>query len=253
MSFTNSLEQTVMQTHALSHRFGGFQALSSVTLTIQRGERRLLLGPNGAGKTTLFNLLTGDLRATSGSIEFFGQDVTALSTAKRVHLGISRTYQIITLFPLDTVLHNVMLSLTGLLQQRWNPWRSFTADDQLQAEAMRVLDRVGLQPMAQRLVASCSYGDQRRLEIAMAIAQNPKLLLLDEPFAGLSAEERVQVQELLAGIPHDIAIVLIEHDMDVALAFADTITLLQHGRVVLEGTKDMVVADPKTREVYLGQ
>jgi branched-chain amino acid transport system ATP-binding protein len=242
-----------MRTRALSRRFGGFQALDNVELSVRQGERRLLLGPNGAGKTTLFNLLTGDLTATTGSIEIFGEDVTRLSTAKRVHLGVSRTYQIITLFPQDTVLHNVMLSLTGLRRKRWNPWQSFAADHLLQAEAGKVLERVGLQAMAPRLVASCSYGDQRRLEIAMAIAQQPRLLLLDEPFAGLSQEERAQVQELLAGIPRDIAIVLIEHDMDVALAFADTITLLQHGRVVLEGTRDAVVADPRTREVYLGQ
>ena len=242
----------VMHTRSLSRRFGGFQAVDGVNLQVRRGERRLLLGPNGAGKTTLFNLLTGDLAPSAGSIEVLGTDVIGLSTARRVHLGMSRTYQIITLFAQDTVLHNVVLGLVGLQRRRWNPWRSLQRDAELQSRAADVLQRVGLQHLARRTVSSCAYGDQRRLEIALALAQSPKLLLLDEPLAGLSHEERAQVKALLAGIPRDIAIVLIEHDMDVALALADTITLMQHGRVVVEGTTAEVVAHPKTREVYLG-
>jgi branched-chain amino acid transport system ATP-binding protein len=234
----------------LRKSFGGLPAIAGVSLEVAPGERRLIIGPNGAGKTTFFNLLTGDLKRDAGSIELFGTEVSRLSTHQRVHRGLARTYQIITLFPRDTLEHNVALSLMGLSGTRWN---MFGRVPQLfYAEARKVLARVGLESAASRPVAEVAYGEKRRVEIAMALAQRPKVLLLDEPLAGLSREERAQVRGLVAGIPRETTIVLIEHDMDTALDLADRITVLHYGSVIVEGTRAEVVADPKTREVYLG-
>ena len=237
----------------LSKRFGGLPATQDVSLSVAPGERRLIIGPNGAGKTTLFNLITGDLKADTGSVKLFGTELTGLPTQTRVHLGLARTYQILTLFPRDTLLHNVMLALLGLDRLRWNGWSTFKRQDRLRAKALEALRHVDLAPLANRVVAQTSYGERRRLELAMAIVQNPKLLLLDEPLAGLSPAERQSVRDLLARIPRDVTIVMIEHDMDSALAFAERITLMHFGKVIVEGTRAEVVADPRTTEVYLGE
>lgn len=236
----------------LDRFFGGLPAVRGVDLSVQPGERRLLLGPNGAGKTTLFNLIAGDLPPTKGAIRLFGEDVTMLKPNQRTHRGMGRTYQIITLFPRDTLVHNVALSLLGLRRDRFDPFGAFRARREVFERARDTLERVGLGAMAERRVAETSYGERRRLEIAMALAQAPRLLLLDEPLAGLSLDERIDVKGVLDAIPRDVTIVMIEHDMDVALAFADRITVMQRGEVVVEGSRAEVVADPKTREVYLG-
>jgi branched-chain amino acid transport system ATP-binding protein len=236
----------------LRKSFGGLPATNDVSLAVAPGERRLIIGPNGAGKTTLFNLITGDLRADAGSIRLFGEEVQRLPVHRRAHRGMARTYQIITLFPRDTVAHNVVLSLLGLSPSRWNPVAPLARRQALYREAEAVLARVGLAALAGRALSEISYGEKRRVEIAMALAQNPKLLLLDEPLAGLSREERGAMQALLGGIPRDITIVMIEHDMDTALSFAERITLLHYGQVLVEGTRAEVVAHPRTREVYLG-
>jgi len=237
---------------ALDRFFGGLPAVRGVSLTVQPGERRLLLGPNGAGKTTLFNLIAGDLPPSNGAIRLFGEDVTRLKPNQRTHRGMGRTYQIITLFARDTLLHNVAMSLLGLRRDRFDPLRAFRARREVFERARETLERVGLGTVAERRVAETSYGERRRLEIAMALAQAPRLLLLDEPLAGLSLDERIDVKHVLDAIPRDVTIVMIEHDMDVALAFADRITVMQRGKVVVEGSRAEVVADPKTREVYLG-
>jgi branched-chain amino acid transport system ATP-binding protein len=216
------------------------------------GERRLIIGPNGAGKTTLFNLITGDLTADHGSVRLFGQELLGMHTQKRVHLGLARTYQILTLFPRERLVHNVVLSLLGLDRRRWNPWSILMEQRDLYDNAREALDRVGLGESAERFVAETSYGERRRLELAMALAQKPKVLLLDEPLAGLSQAERQSVRALLDSIPRDVTIVMIEHDMDTALAYAERITVLHYGEVIVEGTRAQVVADPRTREVYLG-
>jgi branched-chain amino acid transport system ATP-binding protein len=234
----------------LSKSFGGLPAISDVSLEVAPGERRLIIGPNGAGKTTLFNLVTGDLPRDAGSIALFGKDVTRLAPHRRVHRGLGRTYQIITLFPKDTLEHNIALSLLGLSKARWNAFGSF--DEELYVEAGAVLARVGLEHLAKRGVSEVAYGDRRRVEIAMALAQKPRVLLLDEPLAGLSREERATVKQLIAGIPREVTVVMIEHDMDTALDMAERISVLHYGRVIVEGTRAEVVADPKTREVYLG-
>jgi branched-chain amino acid transport system ATP-binding protein len=236
----------------LCKAFGGLHVTNDVNLNVEPGERRLIIGPNGAGKTTLFNLITGELTPDSGSVRLFGQDITTVPSRRRTHLGMARTYQIITLFARDTILHNVRLALLGLSSKRWNPLMVLSKQSELTDLAHDALKQVGLQDIAERPLAQTSYGERRRVEIAMALAQKPKVLLLDEPFAGLSIDERRDVQETLRGIPRDVTIVMIEHNMDVALDFAERITLLHFGKVIVEGTRAEVVADPRTREVYLG-
>ena len=243
---------TALALEDLCKAFGGLQVTRNVNLSVEPGERRLIIGPNGAGKTTLFNQITGDLKPSSGSIHVFGRDITRIASRQRAHIGIARTYQIITLFARDTLLRNVMLALLGLSPLRWNPFVDLERQEHLRERAKAALARVGLGDIAERRLSETSYGERRRVEIAMALAQEPKLLLLDEPFAGLSADERRDVRGLLAGIPRDVTIIMIEHDMDVALDLADRITLLHFGEVIVEGTRAEVVEDPRTREVYLG-
>jgi branched-chain amino acid transport system ATP-binding protein len=237
----------------LCKAFGGLRVTNEVNLDVAPGERRLIIGPNGAGKTTLFNLITGELAPDNGSIHLFGQDITAVPSRRRAHLGMARTYQIITLFARDTILRNVTLALLGLSRSRWNPCAVLDRRRDLVERAHEALERVGLRHIAERPLAQTSYGERRRVEIAMALAQSPKVLLLDEPFAGLSIDERQDVQQLLRAIPRDVTIVMIEHNMDVALDFAEKITLLHFGEVIVEGTRAEVVADQRTREVYLGE
>jgi branched-chain amino acid transport system ATP-binding protein len=239
--------------NSLCKSFGGLKVTRDVNLTVEPGERRLIIGPNGAGKTTLFNLITGETAPDSGSILLFGRDITRTATRRRAHLGMARTYQIITLFARDTILRNVMLAMLGLSPLRWNPFAVLDRRSEVVARAREILGRVGLDSIAGRSVSETSYGERRRVEIAMALAQNPKILLLDEPFAGLSIDERRDVRELLRTIPRDVTIVMIEHNMDVALEFAERITLLHFGEVIVEGTRAEVVANPHTREVYLGE
>lgn len=247
-----------MKTHALevSHltkSFGGLPVTQDISLVIPQGERRLILGPNGAGKTTLFNLITGDLRSDSGSIALFGENVTRLRSDQRTQRGLARTFQIITLFGKDTVEHNIVLSLMGRSKLRWCAWQTLQLQEEFRARTHAALALVGMAAAADTLLGALSYGEKRRVEIAMAMAQEPRLLLLDEPLAGLSQAERIAIRNLLMQIPRETTVVMIEHDMDVALEFADRITLLHYGKVLVEGTRAEVVAHPKTREVYLGQ
>ncbi|HME27285.1 MAG TPA: ABC transporter ATP-binding protein [Acetobacteraceae bacterium] len=244
---------SALELRDLNKAFGGLRVTSSVNLSVEPGERRLIIGPNGAGKTTLFNLVTGELRADSGGILLFGRDLIGVASRRRAHMGLARTYQIITLFPGETLARNVTLSLLGLSRLRWNPIVRLDRQRDLLHKARETLARVGLDHLADRPVAQTSYGERRRVEIAMALAQGPKLLLLDEPFAGLSVEERRDVLTLIGDIPRDVTIVMIEHDMDVALEFAERITVLHFGQVIVEGTRAEVVQHPRTREIYLGE
>jgi branched-chain amino acid transport system ATP-binding protein len=236
----------------LNKAFGGLKVTQSISLAIRQGERRLIIGPNGAGKTTLFNQISGDMRPNSGQIKLFGTDVTTLAPYQRAHLGLSRTYQIITLFTGDTLEHNVTLGLLGLLPSRWQMWRPLSFYRDLASEARRSLDMVGLLHLADHPVSEIAYGEKRRVELAMALAQEPRVLLLDEPLAGLSNSERATVKSLIASIPRETTVIMIEHDMDTALDLAETVTLLNYGRVIVDGERDVVVADERTREVYLG-
>ena len=225
-----------LELRGLEKAFGGLRVTANVSLSVEPGERRLIIGPNGAGKTTLFDLITGELPADAGSIRLFERDITRVPSLRRAHLGLARTYQIITLFTSETLLRNVTLSLLGLSRLRWNPLVRLDRQSALLAAARQTLSRVGLDHLAER-----------------PLAQNPKVLLLDEPFAGLSSDERRDVQLLLAAIPREVTIVMIEHDMDVALDFAERITVLHFGKVEVEGTRSEVVAHPRTREIYLGE
>jgi branched-chain amino acid transport system ATP-binding protein len=243
---------TALVIRNLKKAFGGLRVTRDLNLNVEPGERRLIIGPNGAGKTTLFNLITGELTPDEGSVSLFEKELTSVPSRQRAHLGLSRTYQIITLFPHDTLLRNVMLSLLGLDPLRWNPLKRFDAQTDIVDKARAALQQVGLARIATRPLSETSYGERRRVEIAMALAQKPKVLLLDEPYAGLSIDERGDVQKLLASIPRDVTVVMIEHNMDVALDFADRISVMHFGEIIVEGTRAEVVADPRTKEVYLG-
>jgi len=249
---TPSTSNHALEIIDLNKAFGGLRVTQSVSLAIRQGERRLIIGPNGAGKTTLFNQISGDMRPNSGQVKLFGNDVTTLAPYRRAHLGLSRTYQIITLFTGDTLEHNVTLGLLGLLPSRWQLWRPLSFYRDLAAEARRTLDTVGLLHLADHPVSEIAYGEKRRVELAMALAQKPRVLLLDEPLAGLSNTERSTVKSLIASISRETTVVMIEHDMDTALDLAETVTLLNYGRVIVDGERDAVIADERTREVYLG-
>ncbi len=249
---TSQTSGLALEIIGLNKAFGGLSVTQSVSLAIRPGERRLIIGPNGAGKTTLFNQISGDMRPNSGQIRLFGEDITQFSPYRRAHLGLSRTYQIITLFAADTLEHNVTLGLLGLRPARWQMWRPLSFYGDLATEARRMLDAVGLLHLAAHPISDIAYGEKRRVELAMALAQKPRVLLLDEPLAGLSNTERSTVKALIASIPRETAVVMIEHDMDTALDLAETVTLLNYGRVIVDGDRDAVIADERTREVYLG-
>jgi branched-chain amino acid transport system ATP-binding protein len=236
----------------LRKSFGGVAVTQGVTLRVEPGERRLIIGPNGAGKTTLFNQISGEIDPDSGSIQVFGHDLTHQPAHVRPHFGLSRTYQIINLFSRDSVLHNVALALLGISARRFSVFQKLRPNDPVYEQAHAVLSSVGLQDSAHRHVGELSYGEQRRVEIGVAMSQSPKLLLLDEPLAGLSQDERVLVRDLVASLPRSTTIVMIEHDMDVALAFAEKISVLHYGSLIVEGDRDTVVNHPRTKEVYLG-
>jgi len=243
---------TALAVRNLCKQFGGLRVTANVNLTVEPGERRLIIGPNGAGKTTLFNLITGEIAPDSGSIRLFDRDITWVWCHRRTHLGMARTYQIITLFANDTILRNVTLALLGRSRLRWSVFKDLEQQHAVVERARAALARVGLGHIADRPLSQTSYGERRRVEIAMALAQEPKVLLLDEPFAGLSIDERRDVRQLLNAIPRQVTVVMIEHNMDVALDWAERITLLHFGEVIVEGTRAEVVANPRTREVYLG-
>jgi branched-chain amino acid transport system ATP-binding protein len=236
----------------VSRTFGGLTAVNGVSLTIGVGERRALIGPNGAGKTTLFNLISGEVRASSGTIVLFGADVTAQAPYQRAARGIARTFQITRLFANLTVLENVLLACEALDRRKFMMHRPLSSLADLRERAARLLDDFGLWALRSELARNLSYGDQRMLEVALSMAGRPRLLLLDEPMAGLSAGERASMLHLLERLDSAIAVLLIEHDMDVAFGFADTVTVLDQGRVLFEGHRDEVSANASVRQVYLG-
>jgi branched-chain amino acid transport system ATP-binding protein len=252
IAMTAPASDHALEVIGLKKAFGGLAVTQDVSLAIRPGERRLIIGPNGAGKTTLFNQISGDMRPNAGQIKLFGADVTSFAPYQRAHLGLSRTYQIITLFSGDTLEHNVTLGLLGLRPSRWQMWRPLSVYGNLATEARRTLDAVGLLHLADHPISEIAYGEKRRVELAMALAQKPRVLLLDEPLAGLSDAERSTVKSLIGSISRETAVIMIEHDMDTALDLAETVTLLNYGRVIVDGDRDVVIADERTREVYLG-
>jgi branched-chain amino acid transport system ATP-binding protein len=236
----------------VSRHFGGLKAVDNVSLTLGPGERHALIGPNGAGKTTLFNVISGELRATAGTIMLNGADVTGLPPHRRAARGIARTFQITKLFPNLTVLENMLVACTALDRRKFTMYRPLASFADLVERATRVLDECGLSPFRRALARNLSYGDQRKLEVALSMAGRPRVLLLDEPMAGLSSGERDAMQALLDDLDPSIAVLLIEHDIDVAFGFAERVTVLYQGRVLIAGPKDVVSANRSVQESYLG-
>jgi branched-chain amino acid transport system ATP-binding protein len=243
---------TALEVDNLSHSFGGLTALADVRLAVAPGERRAIIGPNGAGKTTLFNIISGIFRPSTGRIRLFGQDVTRLPTHRRAQLGLARTFQISTLFPRLSVLDSVLLAVQGLDAARFTLHRRRAAYGHLLERAESLLADWGLADRARQVTRQLSYGEQRQVELVLALAGRPKVLLLDEPTAGLSPAETASVAAMIRRFSRDTTILLIEHDMDVALDLVDRVTVLVQGRVLAEGSKDEVRSDPKVAAIYFG-
>jgi branched-chain amino acid transport system ATP-binding protein len=247
------MSEAAIRVERLSKVFGGLRAVDDASLEVASGERRVLIGPNGAGKTTLFNCIAGTLHATSGRVLLFGKDISTLAENRRTALGMGRTFQISNVFTDLTVFENLMLSIIGTSGRKWimhRPVASFTAE---RAQALDGLAKVGLGDRAGEPVKFLSYGERRQLELALALNVNPKVLLLDEPCAGLSPSERQRFSQLIAALPRAITLIMIEHDIDVALALADRVTVLHHGKVILDETPGEVQTNALVREVYFGR
>ena len=243
----------VLQTRQLVKRFGGFVVTHHVTLSIAAGARHALIGPNGAGKTTLINLLTGFLEPTSGAVLLDGEDVTGLSQHARVKRGVARTFQINRLFPDMTVLESVTLATLERLGQSAQWWRPVGAHGEAVDAAAEILLQLRLLDVAHSLTRNLAYGKQRLIEIALALAARPRVLLLDEPAAGVPASESRDLFETIAQLPRDVTILLIEHDMDLVFRFADRISVLVNGAILTEDVPSVIAVDPRVRKVYLGE
>ena len=248
---TTDSAESILRLRGIGRRFGGVHAVRDVDLDVRPGERRAILGPNGAGKTTLFNVISGEFPPTSGAIELFGRDVTLEPARKRARLGLSRTFQTSRLFLGMSVEDNLYLALLGVRSGHLRPVRT-KADGEMRERARSMAERVGLEDILERLVGELSHGEQRQLEVGMARATDPKLMMLDEPAAGLSRAERVRLTEMLRELDPEITLILIEHDMDVALGVAGWVTMMHNGSVLVEGTPDEIRANETVHELYLG-
>ena len=240
-----------LELRGVSRLFGALVALDDVTMSVRPGERRAVLGSNGAGKTTLFNAVTGDFPPSSGVIRFFGEDITWFPPHERIRRGLRRTYQISLLFRDLSVLDNVYLACRGVSRGRFSLLRP-RRNDSLVQSAVDLVEAVHLTGVRDRLVAELSYGEQRQLEIALALAGAPRFILFDEPAAGLSPNERAELVEILNSLPSHIGYIIIEHDMDVALRVAERVSMMHNGRIIKEGTPAEIEADPQVQELYLG-
>jgi branched-chain amino acid transport system ATP-binding protein len=243
--------EPILQLRGVGRRFGGLAAVSDIDLDVAPGERRAILGPNGPGKTTLFNLISGDVPVTSGTIAFLGADLAAVSAAGRTKRGIGRTYQKSRLFAGLSVEDNLYLAVLGTRGGHFRVRRS-ARDREFRDRARELAAAVGLEPRIDTLVGSLSHGEQRQLEVGMARATEPKLMLLDEPASGLSRGERLALTDLLLGLDSSITLMLIEHDMDVALRVAERVTMMHDGRKIVEGTPDEIRSNELVHELYLG-
>ncbi len=232
--------------------FGGLRAIDDVSIQVKPGERRAIIGPNGAGKTTLFNLITGELPVTSGRILLSGKDITKMSAHRRTGAGLGRTYQITNIFPGLTVQENVQLAAQGLSATKFALYRSVPNNGRIYDKVIKALDDLNLTQIKDVKTSELSYGEQRQLEIALALAVEPKVLLLDEPAAGLAAAERAEIATLIRSLPAELTVVLIEHDMDLALGLVDWVTCLHYGAVIAEDAPKQIRENEQIREIYLG-
>jgi branched-chain amino acid transport system ATP-binding protein len=236
----------------LSKSFGGLRAVQRVSLSLEPGERRVIIGPNGAGKSTLFNLIGGALTPSSGRILLFGQDVTRWPPYKRAGIGLARTFQITSLFPNLTVLEHLLLALQAHLPIKFAMHRPIESYGSVQGQARQVLMKWEMWDRRDALVRDLSYGEQRQLEIVLAVAAGPRLVLLDEPTAGLSPAETRRVADIIHNMPRNLSMLLIEHDLDVAFQLAERVTVMHQGEVLTEGTPAAIRADARVMDIYLG-
>jgi branched-chain amino acid transport system ATP-binding protein len=244
--------EPVLELRALSKSFGGLRAVRDVTLKIMPGDRKAIIGPNGAGKTTLFNLITGIFPATSGQVVLFGQDVTRWPSHRRTALGMARTFQITSLFPKLTVLDNVLLAIQGLRRSKFVMWRFLSSYRDFYDRAHGLLERARFLDRKDIEVRYLSHGEQRQLEIILGLASDPKILLLDEPAAGLSSGESSEMIRFLAHLDRNLAILLIEHDMDVVFDVAEHISVLHFGEILEAGAAEQIRRSEKVQQIYLG-
>jgi branched-chain amino acid transport system ATP-binding protein len=241
-----------VRTEGLSKSFAGFKALTNVSLIVEEGERRAIIGPNGAGKTTLLKLITGELRPSTGRIYIFDQDVTTMPVHQRVHLGLGRTFQILNLFSNLTVLNSVVTAIQAFKHFRFGMFRSLSAYHSAFDEAQELLRLHGLWESRDTITKELSYGDQRRLEMVLCLSSNPRLVLLDEPTAGLTPADIVSFSAMIRSLGRDTTLIIVEHNMDAVFDLAERITVLHYGQVIAEGTKQEIKVDHRVREVYLG-
>ncbi|MGF7173902.1 ABC transporter ATP-binding protein [Azospirillum doebereinerae] len=242
----------LLEVEGLSKNFGGLQVSSDITMSLHPGDRCALIGPNGAGKTTFVNLVTGVIPPTAGTIRLAGQDVTKLSSAERVRRGLIRSFQVARLFKSMTVREHLELAVLQRDAKTFRLFASVSGTPGLADEVAGLLDTMGLGAVAATPVGSLAYGQQRLLEIALALAMKPKVLILDEPAAGVPHSESQRILDAIDRLPKDLAVLMIEHDMDLVFRFARTIVVLAQGRLLCSGTAKEIVADPRVREVYLG-
>jgi branched-chain amino acid transport system ATP-binding protein len=243
--------EPILQLRGIGRRFGGIVAVAGVDLAVGAGERRAILGPNGAGKTTLFNLISGEFPPSAGTVQLFGRDVTAAPARTRARMGLSRTFQTSRLFGGLSVEDNLFLAVLGAARGQLRLVNG-KRDAEMRERARAMGETIGLGERLDTLVAELSHGEQRQLEVGMARAAEPKLMMLDEPAAGLSRAERVNLTETLLGLDPAITLILIEHDMDVALRVAEWVTMMHDGRVIVEGTPDEIRANETVHALYLG-
>ena len=244
---------SLLSLDGVTRRYGGVCAVDEVSLEVAPGERHVVIGPNGAGKTTLFKLISRLEPLSDGRIELFGRDISRMGAHKVARLGLGRTYQITQVFPQLRVIENVMLAVLGSRPSKFRMLRSAMGDADAVRKAEETLERVGLDGLGDTLAAELGHGQQRQLEVGLALAGEPKLLLLDEPAAGLSGTDRGAIRDLVAGLPEEITVLLIEHDMELALGLADRVTCLHNGAAVAEGSPDEIKANQKVQDIYLGR
>jgi branched-chain amino acid transport system ATP-binding protein len=252
-SEARAVADALLQIEALTKRFGGVVASDAISLAVPPGELHAMIGPNGAGKTTLIGQLTGEITPDSGRIRFDSQDITSLPVYRRSRLGLARSFQVTSLFADFTALDNVALAVQAHSGHSFRFWRAARDEAALREPAYAALDRIGLARRADTIVANLSHGERRQLEIAMALATRPRLLLLDEPMAGMSPDESAQLIQTLRALKGSITILLIEHDMDAVFALADRISVLVYGRIIATGDAAAIRADAAVRQAYLGE
>jgi branched-chain amino acid transport system ATP-binding protein len=241
-----------LRLRGVGRRFGGLHAVSEVDVEVRAGERRAILGPNGAGKTTLFNVICGDFPATSGTVELFGRDVTQAPARTRAKMGLARTYQQSRLFAGLSVEDSIYLSIIGVRGGHIRPV-VLKRDAEMRERAREAARRVAIDHKLSEIVGSLSHGEQRQVALAVALAAEPQLMMLDEPCSGLSRGERQLITDLLLALGHELTLVVIEHDMDVALRVTEQVTMMHDGRVIVEGTPDEIRANELVHDLYLGR